>query len=165
MKGINKILIIFYLLSLLSCKTASLITFESEKHADFNNNKITKVDDDPFFYNRILTAVCVDIVFFKYSKTKDFNDICVKKFKIYDDNENLIYFKENVVLSSFNSTIDEINNFYSKIYYHEFAEEEISRSKFENYKTKYVILKYEIDGKEYSDKLIRKEEKHFVLPT
>ena len=169
MKEINKvktsIFIICIFLSFISCKTFPLVSFESEKYEQFKHSS-KQLEDIPneFYFSRIMTSVCVDIIFRKFSIENKFENISVHNLIIKDDKNNIIFQKDNVILKS-----NGINHYEKEIcfqlYSYKITENELNRKELENYKTKYVILSFIIDGKEYSEKLKRVEKKHLLTRT
>lgn len=175
MKRINKklsSLFITFLLSFVisSCKTDSLVNFESEEYNIFlaGNNNIEKFPDE-FYYSRIITSVNVDIIIRKFSLNKkvfDCQELKVSQLEISDDSENIIYFcKEKNIRAYLSSESDTTNNFYYKIYSIKIPEEEFSRNELIDSKSQYLIMTYEIDGVKYSEKLFRDEKKYFITRT
>ena len=73
MKEISKLILLFLLgyviFSIFSCKTASIVNFESESFEQFKSNSIL-IDEypDTFYYTRVTTAVWVQLIFRKFSK-------------------------------------------------------------------------------------------------
>ena len=151
--------------SVFSCKTASIVNFESENFANFKKESISlDVLPQEFYFTRILTATCVNIVIFKFSKNDNFKEFFVKNIIIEDDNGNIIYKKDLVELNSYDST-DIINDCHYKIYSYEIPHEEFDRIALKNYRTNFIIISFEVDGIKYSEKLKREEKKYIVTPT
>jgi len=169
MKEINKIIVLLLIecvmFSILSCKTAAIVNFETSSFEQFKTGSLSlKQLPEEFYFARILTANCVDIVIFKFSEKNRFEDIVAKNIVVNDDNGNLIYKRDYLILNSYDS-IDAINNCHYKTYFYEFPHEEFDRIALRNYKTKYIILNFEINGVKYSEKLIRNEKKYIVSRT
>ena len=169
MKEISKIILLLLIgcvmFSIFSCKTTSIINFESEKFEKFKNGSLSlKQLPEEYYFARILTATCVDIVFFKFSKKNSFEDIFAKNVVVNDDNGNLIYKRDYMQFNSYNST-DFINNCHYKTYFYEIPHEELDRITLKNYKTEYIILSFEINGVKSSEKLKRVEKKYIVART
>ena len=151
--------------SILSCQTASLVNFENEEFEKFKNGSLNlKQLPEEYYFARILTATCVDIVIFKYSKNNSFENIVAKNLVINDDNGNLIYKRDSMKFNSYDST-DIINNYHYKTYFYEVPQEEFDRITLKNYKTAFITVNFEIDGKQYSEKLKRVEKKYIVTRT
>ena len=115
MKEINKyflkiIILIFFCTLVFSCKTDSLVNFESESFRAFKNGDLL-LDELPeeFYYTRILTAICVDIVFLRFSKFNDFNDVVLDKLTIKDDKGEVIFNANKIPLKS-HKGIEILNN-------------------------------------------------------
>lgn len=170
MKEINKyflkiIILIIFCTLVFSCKTYSLVNFESESFRAFKDGDLL-LDELPeeFYYTRILTAICVDIVFLRFSKFNDFNDVVLDKLTIKDDKGEVIFNANKIQLKSHNG-IEILNNCNYKVYFWEIPQEQFDRNILRNYKTKYVILNFEIERKNYSKKLKRVEKKYILTRT
>lgn len=152
-------------MSLFSCETASIVNFESEKYENFKNGDI-KLDAFPtdFYFSRILTATCVELVFLRFSKNNDFEEIILKNIVIADDAGKTLYKNEYPNVQSFDS-IDKINNCAHKVYYYEVPTQDFDRLTLKNYNTKYLMVSFEIGDTIYSEKLKRVEKKYIVSPT
>ena len=170
MKEINKyflkiIILIIFCTLVFSCKTDSLVNFESESFRAFKNGDLL-LDELPeeFYFTRIMTTVCVDIIFRKFSVENKFENISVHNLIIKDDKKNIIFQKDNVILKS-----NGINHYEKEIcfqlYSYELTENELNRLDLEKYKTKYVTLSYNIDGVSYSEKLKLIEKKYILTRT
>ena len=169
MKEINKIIILLsigcIMFSICSCKTASIVTFESARFERFKNGVITsEILSEEFYFTRILTATCVDIVIFKFSKKNNFEDIFVKNIVIIDDTGNKLFEKEKVLLTSNGILHSEYDCNY-EIYSYEIPSEEFDKITFQNYKSNCILLSFEIDGTKYTEKLKRNEKKYVVTRT
>lgn len=169
MKGINKILRLFLfgfiMFSIFSCKTASIINFESENFENFKNDTISLESlPEDFYFSRILTATCVDIVIFKFSKQNNFKELFAKNIVIEDDDGNVIFKQDSMKFKSYDS-INVIQDCHYKTYSYEIPYEEFDRVTLRNYKTNCIILSFEIDGTKYSEKLKRDEKKYLVTRT
>ena len=151
--------------TIFSCKTASIVNFESENFENFKKDAIAlETLPEEFYFTRILTASCVDIVVFKFSKENIFNEFLAKDIVIEDDDRNIIYKRDFMKFNSYDLT-DVINDCHYKTYSYEIPREEFDRIALKNYKTSYVIISFEIDGIKYSEKLKREEKKYFVTRT
>lgn len=169
MKETNKIkifvLIITIIFSLESCKIIPSVSFESEKYEQFKRaDKFSESLPDEFYFTKIMTTVCVDIIFRKFSVENKFENISVHNLIIKDDKKNIIFQKDNVILKS-----NGINHYEKEIcfqlYSYELTENELNRLDLEKYKTKYVTLSYNIDGVSYSERLKRIEKKYILTRT
>ena len=105
MKETNKIkifvLIITIIFSLESCKIIPSVSFESEKYEQFKKaDKFSESLPNEFYFTRIMTTVCVDIIFRKFSVENKFENISVHNLIIKDDKKNIIFQKDNVILKS-----------------------------------------------------------------
>lgn len=164
-KILNKIIIGCVIMSLLSCKTASLVNFENENFEKFKNNTLSlQILPEEFYFSRILTAIRVDFVFRRFSKTNNFNEIIMQNITIQDDSGNIIYRNELPYLQVYDE-VETLNECGYKIYYCEIPQEEFDRNILKNYKTKFIILSFEINGKQYSEKLKRVEKKYLITRT
>ena len=160
------ILMLFYLLSLFSCKSASLVNYESINYENFQKGtlNIPVMTNDDLYFTRIMTATSSTICFFRYSEKKDIQDINIKNLKIKDEYENLIYEKQMIIPET-TGLIHNENNFYYKIFSFDIDPAELDRQILKNYKTNFIILEFEINGKHLSDKLKKIEKKYIVTPT
>lgn len=169
MKEISKIIILFLLgyvmFSIFSCKTASIVNFESESFEQFKSNSIL-IDEypDTFYYTRITTAVWVQIIFRKFSKENDFSEIFLQNITIIDDKETELYKAENILLSS-NGVLHSENNCNYEIYSYQIENSDFTPNVLQTYKTEYIILNFEINGIKYSERLKRNEKKYLVTRT
>lgn len=164
-KTIFKILIGGVLImSLFACKTASIVNFESEKYDEFKKSESSKLYPDDFYFTRIMTAMWVDIVFTKFSKTNDFSDITVKNITIFDDKGTTLYKKESVSLAPYEGVNTE-NNCNYKIYSFIIDNAELNPDIITNHKTKYITINYQIENDVYIEVLKRTEMKYIVTRT
>ncbi len=148
-----------------SCTAASVVSFESEKFEDFKKDTLTLGTlPEEFYFTRILTATCVVIVFFKFSQENTFKDTFAKDIVIADDNGNPIYKKDFMKLNSYDS-IDTLNDCYYKTYFYEIPNEAFDRNVLKNYRTDFITVYFEVDGKKYLEKLKRVEKKYLVTRT
>lgn len=161
----NLVLLGILWMSLFSCETASVVNFESENYENFKNGdiKLEMLPDD-FYFTRILTATCVELVFLKFSKNNAFKEMTLKNIVITDDMGKTLYKNELLDVQSHDST-DILNDCAYKLYYYEIPTENFNRVTLKNHNTKYLMFSFEIDGKKYSEKLKRVEKKYLVLPT
>ena len=170
MREINKVFMIIILLeliaiSIISCKTVSLVNFESEEFEQFKIYKSNNINNSgDLYFTRIITAKCIDIVFRKISINKDFKDICIENIQIFDDGGNRIFSKKVIQLTSSGIT-HKLNDYEYQIYSYEIPNEEFDRFFLKNYKTAFIIISFEIEGKQYSEKLKRVEKKYIVTRT
>ena len=160
------ILIVFLFFSLFSCKTTSLVNYESINYEKFQEGilNISVMSDNDLYFTRIITATSSTICFFRYSEKKDIQDINIKNLKIKDEYENLIYEKQMIIPET-TGLIHNENNFYYKIFSFDIDPAELDRQILKNYKTNFIILEFEINGKHLSDKLKKVEKKYIVTPT
>ncbi|MDE6718979.1 MAG: hypothetical protein K2J68_03890 [Treponemataceae bacterium] len=151
--------------SLSSCKTASIVNFESEKFEQFKTNSIS-IDEypDTFYYAHVMTAVQVQLIFMKFSKENDFSETLFQNISMLDDKGIELYKKEQVSLSS-NGIPHSENGCNYEIYSYQIEKSEFAPNILENHITEYIILAFEIDGKKYSEKLKRVEKKYLVTRT
>lgn len=170
MKEINKIFIkiVFFVvicMSFFSCKTDSFVTFESELFRAYRDGNVSLDEfSENFYFTRILTTICVDIVILRFSKYNEFRDIVLDNIEIEDDNGEKIFEAGKTSLKCHEGT-ENLNNCNYKVYYWEIPQNEFDRIVLKNYKTKYVILRFKIDGIEYTEKLKRIEKKYFITRT
>lgn len=169
MKEISRI-IVFLLIggimfSIFSCKTASIVSFESENFEQFKADSIL-IDEypDTFYYARVTTAVWVQLIFIKFSKKNDFSKSIFQNISIFDDKGSELYKKEQVSLSS-NGILHSENGCNYEIYSYQIGKSEFNPNILENYITEYIILAFEINGKKYSERLKRIEKKYLVTRT
>ena len=79
-------------MSIFSCKTDSLVTFESELFRAYRDGNVSLDEfSEDFYFTRILTTICVDIVILKFSKYNEFKDIVLDNIEIIDDNGKKIF--------------------------------------------------------------------------
>lgn len=151
--------------SLFSCKTASIVNFESEKFEQFKT-KAVLIDayPDTFYYARVMTAVQVQLIFMKFSKENDFSETLFQNISMLDDKGSELYKKEQVSLSS-NGILHSENSCNYEIYSYQIEKSEFAPNILEHHITEYIILAFEIDGKKYSEKLKRVEKKYLVTRT
>ncbi|MGN0739706.1 MAG: hypothetical protein ACI4LX_06005 [Treponema sp.] len=169
MKEISRIIIFllmgFVIFSLSSCKTAFIVNFESESFEKFKTGSfLTDEYPETFYYTRVTTSVWVQLIFRKFSRNNNFSEILVQNILILDDKGTELYKKNQVSLSS-NGILHSENNCNYEIYLYQIENTDFAPVILENNKTEYIILKFEIEGKKYSEKLKRVEKKHLVLPT
>ena len=158
-------LLVCVMFSLFSCKTASLVNFESESYEQFKNETLYLEElPEEFYYARILTATCIEIVLRRFSLNNDFGEIKLENVKLVDDKGLDIYENEQISLTS-NGIVHIENDCNYEIYAFQIETSVFFPQKLENYKTDYIILSFEIDGKKYSEKLNRVEKKYIVTRT
>ena len=159
------LLMVCVMFSLFSCKTASIVNFESEKFEQFKTNA-TLIDAYPntFYYARVMTAVQVQLIFMKFSKENDFSETLFQNISMLDDKGIELYKKEQVSLSS-NGILHSENGCNYEIYSYQIEKSEFAPNILKNHITEYIILAFEIDGKKYSEKLKRVEKKYLVTRT
>lgn len=166
----NKILKKISLLSifavlLISCKTASIVNFESISYEKFMEGTFFIPEDcETFYFTRILTASCVNIVFLEFSTDDKNQNILIRDFTIKDDNDNTI-FKKDEIIPTTTGLIYSQNNYQYKIFSYDPNTNELERSNLKFYKTNHLILEFEINGIKYKDKLKRVEKKYLVTRT
>jgi len=169
MKGINKIIIFFFVMivfsmDLFSCKMVSLVSYESEEFEKFKNKPLSESElPNDIYFTRIMTTVWVDLIFRKFSKSGDFDEMEVKNISIEDDRGRVIEEFQDSVLKS-NGVNNELNGCNYQLYSYRIDNEEL-RLRLEKYKTKYIMFYYEINGQKYSERLNRTVEKYPLLRT
>lgn len=148
-----------------SCSTASIVNFESIGFRELRNNDF-KLESLPnvFFFARIMTATSVEIIFYNFSKDDIFEKFTIKNLSIKDSNGKIIYEKKQIEPETTNLLHNEKNCNY-KIFSYVLKKEEVDRLFLKKYKTDYLIIHFEINGKIYSDKLLRVENKYLVTKT
>ena len=169
MKEISKLSIILLLGCLMfttfSCKTASIINFESEAFEKFKSSSI-RIEEypDTFYYTRITTAVWVQLIFRKFSKENDFSELILQNISIVDDEGLELYKVDNVLIFS-NDVLHSENSCNYQIYSYQIDNSVLSPEVFQKNQTEYIIINFEIDGIKYSEKLTRDEKKYLVTRT
>ncbi len=160
------ILMLLYLLSLFSCKSSSLVNYESINYENFQKGtlNIPVMTNDDFYFTRIMTATSSTICFFRYSEKKDIPDIAINNLKIKDENGNLIY-EKSMIIPETTGLIHNEKNFYYKIFSLDIDSAELDRKFLKNYKTQFIIVDFEINGKHLSDKLKKIEKKYVISRT
>lgn len=165
MKEINRIIKMLFLgcavFFIFSCKTASIVNFESENFERFKNQSDSQNYPDTFYFARVMTASCVDLIFFRFSRDGDCSDILVKNIAVYDD-KNVKLFEKEILKITSNGFVHKEKDVDYEIYSYEMPREEFDRTTLKNCKTDYIILNFEIGGIKYSEKLNRVEKKYLL---
>lgn len=117
-----------------------------------------------FFYSKIPSVNDITIVFINLSKNNDFPEQIEVNFLITDDKQNTILEKTNLPLHG-HAGVDAVfrNGYYCKVYYYDVSESELTLDQLYGYKTKYLMLDYEINGIKYSERLIRNERTYYGI--
>ena len=140
-------------MSFFSCRTVSIVDFESEGYERFKVGKTAFQDlPDEFYFARIMTAVCVDVVFRKFSARKEFEQIEIRSITIRDDRGNIIFEQDSACLDPNGISHVEKNHTY-QLYSFKIPQEQLSSQELSQYKTHYITFSFEISGKGYSEKL------------
>lgn len=169
MKELNKrfitgIIIVGVAMGFLFCKTDYIISFESEEFNTLNGNVFKKLETTNDIYRtRIMTTVWLELIFKRFSKNTTFEKITITNIILEDDKGNEIEHFQEVSLEA-NGIMHEENGSFYQLYSFR-IEDEALRIKIKKYKTKYILLKYEINGEKYSEKLKRVVEKYPILRT
>ena len=169
MKEINKliILIVMIMLNFFSCKTASTVSFESNLFEGYSDKeKFSDSFTDVKYCTRIGTAFWLELIFHRFSRIEDSPNLKIYNLYIFDDTGKEIFSKESIEIIPVSGELKQKSDkYFLELYCYKISEEKLSRLYLKNYKTKYLILKYKIDGVEYVEKLIRNETKSLVLRT
>lgn len=169
MKEINKIfkVIIIGIISMgfFSCMMYKLVNYDSERFEEFKKGELKGELTDEFYCSRIITAVWLDLIIERYSRVNNFGEIVVSNICILDDKSEILYQLESAKFDSFITKNTDIkNNYYYKVYSYKIEDENL-RIRFRDLKTKYLIINFEIDGKQYSDKLKKEVSRYPLLRT
>lgn len=169
MKEINRIirslLLGCIMFSIFSCKTASIVNFESESFENFKKQSYSLDNyQTTFYFARVTTAVWVNLIFFRFSKENNFSDIYIKNVSIYDDKNTKLFEKDIIKITS-NGYVHNEKDVNYEIYSYKIENSELSPQWLSNYETEYIILYFEINGIKYSEKLKRVEKKYIVTQT
>lgn len=170
MKEISKTAIIFLVMGcfsvgLFSCKRGTFVNFESDAFEEFKKREVNSLElPDDFYYTRIMTTECVDLIFRKFSLKNEFENINVKNITIADDKGNVIYRKEEIELKPTGFTYND-NNCNYQIYSYEIDNNEFNRDELRSYKTKYITVNFEINGKTYSETLKKTVSRYPIMRT
>lgn len=168
MKETNNLFIILgiiILFSLSSCKTTSIVNYESEQYEQFKQNSdcLYTVFDE-FYFSRIMTTVYTDLIIKRFSKNNVFPEIKIENIIIKDDSENIVFQKKEMHLKP--NGINHVENGYNyQIYSYKMSDNELNRNVLRNLKTKFIIMMFEINGKTYSEKLNRVETRYVITQT
>ena len=172
MKGANRKIIIgslfFLSMFLLSCKFETNVYYESEEltQRKTQEDRFLNSFDNTKICTRILTTISSEIVFLKFSKKNIFNDIVIEDLMIKDDTGKVLITNLCITLSRDKGKVSqESNQYFYDVYSFSIPSDIITREQLKEYKTKFFVISYKIDGVEYMEKLKKLRKKYLVTRT